>query len=105
MPISWVIKASKLCNLRCSYCYEWPELSERQRISLPLWRKIIEAALTLYFVAVENGKGTSTYFIWHGGEPLLLQNAYFRSFVALQCAIFGILSTTFKNTIQPNPSS
>ena len=28
--VNWVVKVSKLCNLRCRYCYEWNELHRRE---------------------------------------------------------------------------
>jgi sulfatase maturation enzyme AslB (radical SAM superfamily) len=28
-----VVKVSKLCNLRCEYCYEYPELGNRAAMS------------------------------------------------------------------------
>ena len=40
---TWVIKASKLCNLRCRYCYEWDELGDPARLSLSDWAKIFRA--------------------------------------------------------------
>ena len=42
--INWVVKASKLCNLRCRYCYEWNELAKPDRISLAQWEKLLLAA-------------------------------------------------------------
>jgi len=30
----FVMKVSKLCNLRCTYCYEYDELANRERMSL-----------------------------------------------------------------------
>jgi MoaA/NifB/PqqE/SkfB family radical SAM enzyme len=42
--IEWEIKVTKLCNLRCAYCYEYEELGDPRRLSLAEWRAIIESA-------------------------------------------------------------
>jgi hypothetical protein len=34
--VTWTVKATKLCNLRCRYCYEWPHLCEFITASLSL---------------------------------------------------------------------
>lgn len=41
--MSWTVKVSKLCNLRCRYCYEWEGLANPARISLAEWAKILTA--------------------------------------------------------------
>ena len=46
--IAWVIKLSKLCNMRCSYCYEWPDLADPTRISPDLLDKIFHAVRALH---------------------------------------------------------
>src|SRR5207248_986987 len=46
MPIrlmEWEIKVSKLCNLRCKYCYEFDELGDPRRISIDGWRCILKS--------------------------------------------------------------
>ena len=39
--VHWIVKASKLCNLRCLYCYEWNELGNRARLSLEGWERLL----------------------------------------------------------------
>ena len=85
----WVVKASKFCNLRCSYCYEWNELSKRERMSLSLWRKLFETAKTLGETAKSAAsQPLAETFIWHGGEPSVLPLDYLESVMALQRSVF-----------------
>ncbi|MEO8055487.1 MAG: radical SAM protein [Acidobacteriota bacterium] len=88
--ITWVVKASKLCDLRCRYCYEWDELGDPARIALPDWRRILDAARAYHALAERRlGAPIETRIVWHGGEPLLLPEAYVRSVLALEREIFG----------------
>ena len=69
--ITWVIKFSKYCNFRCTYCYEMPWLHDRSRIHPSyfetLFRKIHQ--ISTHFAATPK-------VCWHGGEPLLLPKRY-----------------------------
>ena len=75
---TWVIKLSKFCNMRCAYCYEWNELSERRRMSFDLWERVLQAVIHV------DGEGAARFpgvpqrslIIFHGGEPLALPSAY-----------------------------
>jgi uncharacterized protein len=69
----WVVKASKFCNLRCKYCYEWNELAQRERMSLSLWAKILDAIRELN-QRTERATGLvpTDIIVWHGGEPTAL---------------------------------
>jgi uncharacterized protein len=77
--IEFVMKISKYCNLRCSYCYEFNELSDTSRLSLASFGRMLD-----------NMKGHAgrnwerICFIWHGGEPLLIKPAYYEQLGALQ---------------------
>jgi uncharacterized protein len=73
----FVMKISKLCNLRCSYCYEYEELGLRHRMSLD--------GIDVFFAGVADwyqrtGWTSRLNFVLHGGEPLLLPSAYLRDF-------------------------
>ena len=77
--MEWEIKMSKLCNLRCTYCYEFEELDDRRRISLDGWRSILESA-RWYQHELElqhPDEEITTRFVWHGGEPSMLPLGYF----------------------------
>jgi uncharacterized protein len=77
--VTWIIKASKFCNLRCRYCYEWHELAQRKRISPEQWRKILQAARRYAELQRERfAEPASTRIVWHGGEPILLPMSYLK---------------------------
>jgi uncharacterized protein len=93
----FVFKISKYCNLRCNYCYEFPHLGEKARMSLDQIR-----------TAFQNIKGSinelaikSADFVWHGGEPFLIPLEFYEQVGLLQKQIFG---TEFKyhNSVQTN---
>src|SRR5690242_13861051 len=76
---TWVIKLSKLCNMRCSYCYEWNELDNPARMSPELWRRTIRAAIEYNTRRIAAGQAlekTPVLIVMHGGEPLALPAAY-----------------------------
>jgi molybdenum cofactor biosynthesis enzyme MoaA len=31
--LQWVTKITKYCNLRCTYCYEYPDLDKKERMT------------------------------------------------------------------------
>lgn len=81
----WVIKASKFCNLRCKYCYEWNELGDRERMSLSLWAKIFDTIRDLSERAEQaTGQTPTDIIVWHGGEPTALPKSYLEDVVRLQ---------------------
>ena len=95
--LQWVVKVSKLCNLRCRYCYEFPELGNRERMSLPQ----LEA---MFSNIAEYFRGTSRKmdFVWHGGEPLLHTPGYYRKIFELQDRLLGQHGVPYTNSIQTN---
>jgi uncharacterized protein len=95
--IQLVVKISKYCNLRCAYCYEFNELSNKSRMSL----KNIEHMLRNLHSAVELGQISGIEFIWHGGEPFLIPLQYYRAIGALQQEIFPDRDT-YQNMVQTN---
>jgi uncharacterized protein len=104
--ITWTVKASKLCNLRCLYCYEWESLSDRARIPVAGWAKIL-VAVRRYHEILSNRFGESgrTTINWHGGEPLLLPFGYMEDVLGLERKILGhsaLQDGTFANFMQTN---
>ena len=79
--INWIIKLSKLCNLRCGYCYEWNELGNRARMSSDLIERVVQAATDLHRSRLRLTPAIRTTLIMHGGEPLVLPLDYLRSFL------------------------
>lgn len=104
--MQWVIKVTKLCNLRCKYCYEWDSLSDPARMSLDVWRSTLRAILEYSELAEDQlGLPIVSSIIWHGGEPLLLPPRYFQSVLELQSEIFPdewIKQGRVRNCIQTN---
>lgn len=71
-----VLKATRLCNLRCTYCHSWaegPNQTMRFDILVRTIRKIL---------AIPNIKRFE--FVWHGGEVTLLKPVFFQKLLWLQ---------------------
>ena len=103
--VNWVVKVSKLCNLRCRYCYEWNELGNKARISLEQWRLLLEAIRRYEERLGRESPLYQTSIIWHGGEPLLLPQSYFEAVLDLQNQILGserLASNRIRNVLQTN---
>jgi uncharacterized protein len=100
--MEFVVKVSKFCNLRCRYCYEFESLGNREAMSREQLRTVyrhIEAYRAR--VDARDGKRTEIGFIWHGGEPLLLEPGFYWDTFADQREIFGE-HVARKNTLQTN---
>jgi uncharacterized protein len=97
--VQFVVATSKHCNLRCRYCYEFPDLADKAAMSARQLRTMFESIADHYsqvdgHVAVE--------FDWHGGEPLLLgPDFYWRAFDD-QTRIFTDPKITVTNCVQTN---
>lgn len=96
--LEWVVKVSKLCNLRCEYCYEYNSLSKKEHIA--------QDQLKLFFTNAKRfgeiiNAGTQE-FIWHGGEPMILPVSYYESAFAIQTQIFGQSGQKVINRLQTN---
>jgi uncharacterized protein len=104
--MQWVIKATKLCNLRCKYCYEWDHLSDPTRMPEAVWKRTLLAIRDYSELAsAEHGEPVPTDIIWHGGEPLTLPMAYFRNVMELQKSTFPrewLESGRIRNCLQTN---
>jgi uncharacterized protein len=90
--ITWVIKASKFCNMRCSYCYEWDDLGNRDRMSTELLASVFAAVRGLHAIRRESaprGVRVVSSLVLHGGEPLILPVEYLRRFFSLASQVFG----------------
>lgn len=104
--MQWVLKATKFCNLRCKYCYEWDHLSDPTRMTLETWKNAL-IAIRDYSLMTEsmNGEIIPTDIIWHGGEPLVLPLSYFEEVLQLQREIFSdswFQTARITNCIQTN---
>ncbi|MEU6430728.1 radical SAM protein [Microbispora sp. NPDC046973] len=62
LGVTVIMKLTRLCNLRCSYCHDW-RAEQDQRMSFDALAVVLDRLFTgHHFVRI----------IWHGGEPLLL---------------------------------
>jgi uncharacterized protein len=103
--INWIVKASKLCNLRCRYCYEWNDLANPTRMSLDQWDKLLRSIRWYHERRVnEVGAPVRTVIIWHGGEPLLLPPDYITDVMRIQRRWLAreLKEGTVRNTLQTN---
>ncbi len=99
--VQFVVKTSKLCNLRCRYCYEYAELGNREAIALEQLTQMFHNIASYY---QQLDFPVDIEFVWHGGEPLLLPPDYYWQAFAIQNQIFGGLANniTVTNVVQTN---
>jgi uncharacterized protein len=88
-----IIKATRLCNLRCTYCHSWKE-GPGQVMGFPVLARTIRDAVCDASVRYVD-------FVWHGGEVTLLPPEYYRRALWLQ-EQFRRPGQIIKNTIQTN---
>jgi uncharacterized protein len=100
--VQFVVKTSKLCNLRCRYCYEMEELGNKESMRLEQLRQVYRH-IRDYYTTIDgrDGRRTDVRFVWHGGEPLLIDPAFYWSTFSDQEAVLGdVLGRT--NIVQTN---
>lgn len=88
-----ILKATRICNLRCTYCYSWREG--------PGQTMTFEVLVRLFRDLCRSKRLNSVDVVWHGGEVTLLPMAYVRKAVWLQ-QHFAAPGVTFANCIQTN---
>ncbi|WP_084687951.1 radical SAM protein [Paraburkholderia oxyphila] len=94
-----VIKVSKLCNLRCRYCYEFEQLTNSERMG----QANIHRLFLNLRAAVEREKAIKRVeIIWHGGEPTLLPATYFQEAIASQRSVFSDSRILVTHSVQTN---
>jgi uncharacterized protein len=95
----FVMKLSKLCNLRCTYCYEYEELGNKDRMPMEglayFFRNLAD-----YLQA--QPERTPLHFILHGGEALLLPHSYLREFRNLQRQYLDQAGIEYTVAVQSN---
>jgi uncharacterized protein len=93
----FVIKVSKYCNLRCDYCYEFPHLHKKARMSLDQIRAAFQNIKnSINELAIERAS-----FIFHGGEPFLVPLEFYEQVDLIQKSIFGT-EFKYRNSVQTN---
>lgn len=100
--VQFVVKISKFCNLRCSYCYEYADLGQRERMSREQLRSMYVHMRDYYMERDrEDGARTHVHIVWHGGEPLMIEPEYYWQSLEDQREIFGD-ALTVSNFVQTN---
>jgi len=94
-PVTYVLIVSNFCNLRCRYCYEYPHLGNKHRMSLEEIRAVFERIAHFHV-----SSPATIQFAWQGGEPLLHEPEYFRRALAVQREVFG--GVPIRNVLQTN---
>jgi len=99
-----ILKVASRCNLNCSYCFMY-NLGDTTYKGQPKFMSydMIDSILekTKKYILKHNKKEFS--FIFHGGEPLLIEKDFYRTFVAKANDILkGLPDVIFKYDIQTN---
>ncbi|MFW6295668.1 MAG: radical SAM protein [Halothece sp.] len=97
--VTFVVKTSKLCNLRCKYCYEFAELGNKAAMSLEQAEKMFKNIASYYR---QFDFPIELEFNWHGGETLLQPPEFYWNAFELQRKIFGNLGKSVINSVQTN---
>ena len=90
--ISIIVKPTLSCNISCRHCYHTVNERSNEVMSYDTLEKIIR-------MASEHG---SAWFVWHGGEPLLISLSFYKNVIKLQEKYFGKDTHRVSNTIQTN---
>jgi len=88
-----VMKSTRLCNLRCTYCHSWKE-GPNQVMSFEVLARATRDIL-------RSPNARSVNFVWHGGEATVLPLAFYKTALWLQYA-FKCSSTKVSNSLQTN---
>lgn len=88
-----IMKATRLCNLRCVYCHSWRSGPNQVMPFSTVARAIRES--------LSPGGRRHVEFVWHGGETTLLSIEYFKKIVWLQ-ERFRHPNVSVSNVIQTN---
>ena len=88
-----IMKATRLCNLRCTYCHSWRS-GPNQKMTFEVLARATHGALRDPSVA-------SVDFVWHGGEATVLPVGFYRKALWLQERLRRPGQTVL-NTVQTN---
>lgn len=91
--VTMIMKATRLCNLRCTYCHSWRS-GPNQRMSFAVLARAVRD--TLRDPAIRSAE-----FVWHGGEPTLLPTSFYATALWLQRQ-FQRPGQRVSNSIQTN---
>ncbi|MBN1421143.1 MAG: radical SAM protein [Planctomycetes bacterium] len=92
-----IVKATEACNGRCAYCAA-EAARERGTLSPDDLARILELFRD---AALRRGRRT-IHIIWHGGEPLILPDAFYARALDLEEEILGRAGIRVENRMQTN---
>ena len=98
--IELVVKITKHCNLRCAYCYEFPFLGDKARMSLAQIEDLFRN-LSSTFRPAATSDGDAVSFIWHGGEPFMIEMEYYDQIGEIQDQVI-VDKFRYHNSVQTN---
>lgn len=99
--ISFIVKVTNECNLSCSYCYHFNNISLDDNSRCFPVLSMSEDIIELVIKRLIEYNHHNAHFIWHGGEPLLRNMNSFQYIIELQkkyCKKYMNIS----NSIQTN---
>jgi uncharacterized protein len=91
--LTLIMKATRLCNLRCTYCHSW-RAGPNQTMTFPVLARTIHDAL-------RDPSVRGVDFVWHGGEATVLPVSFYRKALWLQ-ERFRRPGQNVLNTVQTN---
>ena len=98
--LSLIVKATRLCNLRCTYCHDWRDGPDQTMSFFVMARMIASALKDQFHDTVE--------FIWHGGEPTVLPISFYEKALLVQSRfrrpgqmVMNLIQTKIFNENQP----
>jgi uncharacterized protein len=91
--VTVLVKATRLCNLRCTYCHDW-RTGRGQTMDFLVLARLTAAAL-------RDPTHDSVRFTWHGGEPTLMPITFYQKALLLQSR-FRRPGQIVTNSIQTN---
>lgn len=67
-----ILKLTKVCNFRCTYCYDMEPEDAHSHLPLPVALKSLREAIEIARRPARNPQGADLTVILHGGEPTLM---------------------------------
>ncbi|MGH7263943.1 MAG: radical SAM protein [Candidatus Rokuibacteriota bacterium] len=91
--LTLIVKGTRLCNLRCSYCHDW-RAGPNQTMRFEVLARMTATAL-------RDPTHASVHFIWHGGETTVLPISFYEKALLVQSQ-FRREGQRVVNSIQTN---
>jgi sulfatase maturation enzyme AslB (radical SAM superfamily) len=96
--VTLLLKATDQCNARCRYCFA----IERGRGGARMRADVVQTALQRADEYLAASPGETVELLWHGGEPLLLGERFFRDVIDAQGRLCRATGARIRHTLQTN---